>query len=173
MIQSILSKKGEIRGTVYVTLGTNDARVVDKQDFKISTRGDASKAYAKYFDSIITGKNQNTAGTSRAQRISELVKKIDESVQKSLETQRISWKRQNEVSQTIIGDLQTEYRASKAGGFINSSEQGEYDKLALLLAKKVNNKGSARIRGLDKHYLRALKVFSPSISTKWRDHRVK
>ena len=168
-----LIEKGSVRGTVYVTLGTNDARVVDKKDFEISTRGDARKAYAKYFDSIITGKNQNTAGTSMAQRISELVKKIDESVQSSLTNDRISWKRQNEVSNTIIGDLQTEYRASKAGGFINSGTQEEYHNLALLLAKKVNNKGSARIRGLDKHYLRALKVFAPKISTKWRDHRVK
>ena len=131
------------------------------------------KLMLTYFDSIITGKNQNTAGTSLAPRTAELVKKIDESEQKSLETQSISWKRQNEVSQTIIGDLQTEYRASDAGGFINSLAQAEYDKLALLLAKKVNNKGSTRIRGLDKHYLSALKVFSPSISTKWRNHRVK
>ena len=54
---------------------------------------------------------------------------------------------------------------------IDQDTQSYYDELALILAKKSNNKGRMRIRGFDKHYLRALKVVSPSLSTRWRDHK--
>ena len=168
-----LISKRVVRGTVYVTLGNNDTKVIDQKDFEVSVSGDAASAYANYFDALVTNKSSNTASSSRAKRIAELVKRIDQSVQGSLINDKIRWKKQAQVARTIIGDLQTEYRASKAAGFIDSSSQAEYHNLALLLAKKVNNKGQAKIRGLDKHYLRALKVFAPKLSTKWKDHRVK
>lgn len=54
---------------------------------------------------------------------------------------------------------------------LSKAVQEKYTEVALILARKVNNKGSDRIRGLDKHYLAQLKKFAPSISTNWKNYR--
>jgi hypothetical protein len=98
--------------------------------------------------------------------------RIDQDLDNSLSEDKIKWKNQYMVDATIIGDLQRVYRIAQAAEGISAEAQKQYDGLALMLAKKVNNRGSNRIRGLDKHFLKALKTISPSLSTKWRDHRV-
>jgi len=165
-----LIERSNITAKVYVTMGSNN-KLIDSKEIKIRTVGNATDAYAKYFDSLVTDKIDNTGSSSKTERINDLIKKISNSVDYSLSNDKVKWRKQDHVNRTIISDLQVNYRASKAAGFITSAAQENYDVLANLLAKKTNNKGSMRIRGFDKHYLRALKVFSPTLSDRWRDHK--
>ena len=165
-----LIQKGAISITVEVTIGSNN-KLIDRKTIDIRTNGNAAKAYAKYFDSLVTGKISNTGNLSKAERIAEIVEQISLDIDDDLRNQKIRWRKQDHVNRTIVADLQVNYRASKAAGMIDQDAQSYYDELALILAKKTNNKGRMRIRGFDKHYLRALKVVSPSLSTRWRDHK--
>ena len=167
-----LAELGTIRGTVYVSLGSgNNARLVDQKDFSISVGEEREGFYARYFDKLITGKTKNTGGTPLNERIGEVIGRIDNAVDQTLATQKIKWKKQYHVNKTVVASLQSRYRASAAAQEITSDVQQQYDRLANLLAQKVRNKGKTRIRGRDKHYLKALSVFSPDLSLKKKDHK--
>jgi hypothetical protein len=164
----LLISKNEVAGTVQVKLA---GKVVDKKRFSVRITENTDALMAKYFHNLVTKSGVATGANSEKERLGQVVAKIDATLDHALKHSAIKWKRQEQVSATIIGDLQRVYRVAAANDEISTDAQRQYDLLASMLAKKVNNKGVMRIRGLDKHYLNALKVFSPSISTKWRHHK--
>lgn len=154
-------------GSVSVKLGN---KITDSAVYSVSQNVNSNSLYAQYFDSLINGSTTNYGGKSKVQRLKELYSVIEEKTQYGISEQKTTWKRQNEVDNTIIGEIQKVYSSSKASGLVTKEVQLQYDELASMLAKKVNNKGSSRIRGLDKHYLGALKKFSKKLSTNWKHH---
>jgi hypothetical protein len=164
----LIMEKSEIAGTVQVKLA---GKIVDKARFSSRITENKDSLLAKYFHGLATKANQSTGKVNVKERLTDVIAKIDRSLDNDLSNYVVKWKRQAQVNNTIIGDLQKEYVAANANNEISSESQEQYDRLAKMLSKKVNNKGSMRIRGLDKHFLKALKVISPSLSTKWRDHK--
>lgn len=146
-------------------------KITDGRTLKIKLNVSSDKAYATYFNSVITEQTKNTGSVSKNIRIGQIVAKIEASIDSVLRNQKIHWKNQNQVDQTIIGDLQRVYNAAKSARLITKEIQEKYTEVALLLANKVNNRGASKIRGLDKYYLRQLKKFAPKISTKSRSYR--
>jgi hypothetical protein len=159
---------GRISGKVNVKLAN---RVVHTQSFSVSVDAAPKALIANYFNKLVLGKVKNTGSQTREERIQTLIQIINAYVDDVLLNDKIRWRRQSHVERTIIADLQRAYAISAASGEMNPEGQKHYTNLALLLAKKVNNKGRTRIRGLDKFYLRALKQFAPTISTRWRDYK--
>lgn len=167
-----LIEKGRVDANIYLTFGNNSGKLIDKTSVSAQASGASADAViVSYFNGIVTGTVTNTGSVSRATRIAQLVEKIEDSLDNSLYNDKIKWKKQHMVNRTIVGDLQSQYQAAKVAGQIGQKAQQEYDALAKLLAKKTNNRGRTRIRGLDKHFLRALKVFSPTLSDRYRDHK--
>ncbi len=163
-----LIRKGGVNGSVSIKLGN---RVTYTKSYSSRNHKNSNFLYAQYFNSIVNGTSNNFGGKSKAERLKDLFSIIEDKVQYGISDLRTSWKRQHEVDNTIVGDLQKVYRASKASGLVSREVQKNYDALALMLAKKVNNRGRLRVRGFDKYYLRALKKFSKTLSTKARHHR--
>lgn len=160
-----LIEKKSISGEVIVSLGSSRT-LVEKKSFSLSI-GQADQAYASYFNALATGAVSGGQNSSNAAKI---IKMIDDSLSSDLSQYKIKWRRQSDVNSTIVGELQTLYKSAKASGLMSSSAQSMYDQLAKTLAKKVNNKGRTRVRG-KKPFLKALQVFSPSLSLKKRSHR--
>ncbi|MBI2606469.1 MAG: hypothetical protein HYW49_10365 [Deltaproteobacteria bacterium] len=165
-IQLITSRS--VSGDVQVKLA---GRVVQKSRFTATVNAAPDALLATYFHALVTGKASNTGGQNIGDRIASVIGMIDERVNSALANGIIKWRRQSDVDRTIVSDLQTAYGNGKAAGEVSDQVDRYYTQLALMLAKKVNNRGPTRIRGLDKHYLRALQRFAPAISTKWRHYK--
>ena len=96
-----------------------------------------------------------------------------------LANDKIDWDKQRDVNRTIVGKLIETYQSSQVANLIDADAQEVYDRAAKLLAKRVYNKGRNRIRagwwftnwGGKKRYLKILQKFSPSLSTKKKDHK--
>lgn len=147
-------------------------KTTDRRVLKVGLGTSQSKAYVRYFNAVLTNQTQNTGDKDKNTRLGELVGIIEGHVDNTLNNHVIKWKRQNEVDDTIIGDIQRVYNEAKAAGLMNDEVQGKYTELAMLLAKKIHNRGSSRVRGLDKHYLKQLKKFGGrKFSIKPKDHK--
>lgn len=157
-----------VSGLVQVKLA---GRVVHKTNFVSKVNASFETLLAKYFHALVVGKVRNTGNESAQDRIEKLIEMINASVDRVLSEEKVKWKRQSEVDSTVIGDLQKNFAIAQASGELTETAKDSYKQLAELLAKKVNNRGSSRIRGFDKHYLKALQKFDPSLSTKPRHHK--
>jgi hypothetical protein len=146
-------------------------RVVHKTPFVSKVNASFETLLAKYFHALVIGKVTNTGNESTQDRIEKLMEMINSSVDRVLAEDKVKWKRQSEVDRTVVGDLQKNFALAQASGELNETAKDSYKQLAELLAKKVGNRGSNRVRGFDKHYLKALQKFDASLSTKPRHHR--
>lgn len=160
----------KVSGTVNVKLG---GEVIDTQKFSVGVSADKDLLIANYFQGLISGTNTNTGNESLQKRIGTVMTMMEQSLDHDLANYKIKWKRQSDVDSTIVGKLQKVYAAGQNANEIDASVQQQYDKIAKTLARRTNNRGRTRIRGWgDKKFLKALKVFSPSLSTRKRDHRI-
>ncbi len=158
----------KISGTVSVRMA---GKVIHSKQFSVSVTSNVDSMIAHYFHGLASETNTNTGGETLEKRIGRVMTMIEQSLDHDLANSKIRWKRQNVVDGTIIGLLQKEYAAGQNAGEIRGFAQDNYDRLAKVLAKRVNNKGYNRIRGFDSKFLAQLQKFSPSLSTKKRHHK--
>lgn len=169
-------QKGGISGVVISKLGN---KTIDRKSFDIRVRDSKESIFARYLDGIATKKITDFSGTTREDRIKEVTDEIERLLDYVLANDKIDWDKQRDVNRTIVGKLIETYQSSQVANLIDADAQEVYDRAAKLLAKRVYNKGRNRIRagwwftnlGGKKRYLKILQKFSPSLSTKKKDHK--
>jgi len=163
----IISRGQKITGTVHTEM---NGRMLHKVPFQASIGGTQLSNYVSYFHALANGFTTNSGRDTLDERLSKLMNIMESNVTTALAS-RTNWKKQSEVEATVIGNLQSIYLKAKRDNNLSGLAQEKYDALAKSLAKNVNNKGKGRkVRGKTK-YLEALKVFSPTLSTKARSFK--
>ncbi len=148
-------------------------KITHKQDNSVSLGLSSDDAFSKYFSAIVTNQTSNTGSDSKSVRVGKLISEFETSLDADLANGNIRWNKRNlnKIAATIVGSLQRSYQEAKSSRKLTNQAKEEYNKVAELLAKKVNNGGKNRVRGKKKYFLQQLKKFAPKLSTKPKHHK--
>ena len=150
-----IMERGGISGAVQSIM---NGQVLHQREFSVS----ASPRYislAKYFSGLASGASVATGDDDRLGRLQETMGMIQQMTQEDIR-RGVDWEEQNQLENTVVGQLGRQYLSAKAAGKLSQEAQRYYNELG----KNLNTLEIGRFKR--KAYRKALNIFAPDVKVK-------